>query len=129
MASGSVTRAQLLALSVASTLLAALAIAFVDQPVALWIATHDQNPLWDRVVAVLEYPAGIKPWSWTIPAALVGGVLTTLAVKRWRGSARAWMYIAIVYLLTRNLMGWSKTACRFRPATSRCSAAWCCRWS
>jgi membrane-associated phospholipid phosphatase len=65
---------------------------------------------------VLEYPAGITPWSWTIPAVLVGGVLATLAVKRWRGHARAWMYIAIVYLLTRNLMGWGKTLTgRYRP--------------
>jgi membrane-associated phospholipid phosphatase len=114
---GGVARAHLLALSAASTVLAALAIAFVDQPVALWIAAHDQNPVWDRVVHVLEYPAGITPWSWTIPAVLVGGVLITVAVARWRGYARSWMYIALVYLLTRNLMGWGKTLTgRYRPS-------------
>jgi len=112
-----VTRSQLLALAAVSTVIAAVAMTFVDQPVALWIAAHDQSPVWDRVVSVLEYPAGIAPWTWTPPVVLVGGVLISLAVPRWRGAARSWMYLAIVYLLTRNLMGWGKTLTgRYRPA-------------
>lgn len=114
---GSVTRSHLLVLSAASTLLAVLAGIFVDQPVALWIAAHDQSALWERVVTILEYPAGITPWTWTIPIMLTGGVLATLAVTRWRRYARSWMYIALVYLLTRNLMGWGKTLTgRYRPS-------------
>jgi membrane-associated phospholipid phosphatase len=97
-------------------LLAALAIGFVDQPVARWVHEHDQSALWEHVMSLLEYPAGIKPWSYTIPAILVGGVLATLAVERWRGYTRAWMYVAIVYLLTRNLMAWGKWLTgRYRP--------------
>jgi membrane-associated phospholipid phosphatase len=111
-----VTRSQLLAIAAASTLLAAIAVVVVDQPLALWIAAHDQNPAWDRVMTLLEYPAGITPWTWTIPILLTAGVLLSLAVARWRGYARAWMYMALVYLLTRNLMGWGKTLSgRYRP--------------
>lgn len=110
-------RRHLLALAVASTLLAALAIAFVDQPIARWIAAHDQSALWERVVTILEYPTGIRPWTWTIPLVLAGGTLLALAVRPWRGTARSWMYIALVYLLTRNLMAWGKFLTgRYRPS-------------
>jgi membrane-associated phospholipid phosphatase len=113
---GCVTRPHLLALAVACTLLAALAIGFVDLPVARWIGAHEQSALWDRAVAILEVPAGITPSPWAVPIVLTGGVLLTLGVARWRGYARSWMYIAIVYLLARNLMGWGKTLTgRYRP--------------
>jgi membrane-associated phospholipid phosphatase len=115
--SGEVERRYLLVIAAASTVLAALAMAFVDKPAALWIAAHDQSPLWNWLIGILEYPAGIAPWSWTPPIVLVAGVLLALAVVRWRRHARAWMYVAIVYLLTRNLMGWSKTLTgRYRPS-------------
>ena len=109
-------RRYLLVIAAVSTALAPLAIAFVDKPVALWIAAHDESPLWSWLVGVLEYPVGIAPWTWTLPILLVLGVLGSLAVVRWRRHARAWMYVAIVYLLTRNLLGWSKTLSgRLRP--------------
>jgi membrane-associated phospholipid phosphatase len=111
-----VTRRHLLALAVASTLVTALAIGFVDLPVARWIGAHEQSALWDRILAILEYFAGIEPSPWTVPIVLTGGVLLTLAVARWYRHARSWMYTAIVYLLARNLMGWSKTLTgRYRP--------------
>jgi membrane-associated phospholipid phosphatase len=111
-----VTRRHLLALAIASTLCTALAIAFVDLPVAGWINAHEQSALWPRAVAILEIAAGITPSAWTVPIVLTGGVLVTLAVARWRRHARSWMYVAIVYLLARNLMGWGKTLTgRYRP--------------
>jgi membrane-associated phospholipid phosphatase len=113
---GPVTRRQLLALAVASTLGAALAIGFVDLPVARWVAAHEQSALWSRAVAILEYLAGITPSPWTAPIVLTGGVLVTLAVARWHRYTRSWMYVALVYLLARNLMGWGKTLSgRYRP--------------
>ena len=115
--SGSVERRYLLVIAAGSTVLAALAMACFDKPVAVWIAAHDQSPLWNWLIGVLEYPAGIAPWSWTPPIVLMAGVLLALAVARWRPYARAWMYVAIVYLLTRNLLGWSKTLTgRYRPS-------------
>jgi membrane-associated phospholipid phosphatase len=111
-----VERRALLIIAAVSTVLAPLAMTFVDQPVALWIAAHDESPLWSWLVGVLEYPVGIAPWTWTPPMLLVLGVVVSLAVVRWRRYARAWMYVAIVYLLTRNLMGWSKALTgRLRP--------------
>lgn len=109
-------RSRLLALAVASTVLAVLAVFLVDQPLALWIAGHEQSPVWKPAVRFLEYPAGISPWDWTVPIVLVAGTLLALTVSRWRGHARSWMYVAIVYLLTRNLMAWGKTLTgRYRP--------------
>ena len=113
---GKVERRTLLILAAVSAVLAPLAMAFVDKPVALWIAAHDESPLWSWLTHVLEYPVGIAPWTWTLPILLVVGVLASLAVARLRHHARAWMYVAIVYLLTRNLLGWSKTLTgRLRP--------------
>ena len=105
---GKVERRYLLIIAAVSTVLAPLAMAFVDQPVALWIAAHDESPLWSWLTHVLEYPVGIAPWTWTLPILLVVGVVASLAVVRLRRYARPWMYVAIVYLLTRNLLGWSK---------------------
>ena len=113
---GGVTRRLLLILAVASTLLAAIAFAFVDLPVARWIAAHERSTLWDRTVKILEYVVGITPSPWTVPIVLTGGVLVTLAVARWRRYAPSWMYVAMVYLLARNLMAWGKTLTgRYRP--------------
>jgi len=106
----------MLAIAAASIVLAGLAGLFVDRPLALWIAGHEQSLLWARAVAILEYPAGVAPWTWTVPVVVVGGTLVTLAVPRWRSHAHAWMYIAVVYLLSRNLMTWGKTLTgRYRP--------------
>jgi membrane-associated phospholipid phosphatase len=111
-----VTRRHLLTLAVASTLLAALAIAFIDLPVARWIAAHERSALWNPTVKILEYIVGISPSPWAVPIVLTGGVLVTLAVARWHRHAPSWMYVALVYLLARNLMGWGKTLTgRYRP--------------
>lgn len=109
-------RKHLLAVALASMLLAVIAAAFIDRPLALWIAAHEQNWVWEPSVRYLEYLAGVSPWHWTVPVIVVVGTLASLAVARWRGQTRAWMYIAVVYLLSRNLMAWGKTLTgRLRP--------------
>jgi membrane-associated phospholipid phosphatase len=116
MASGSVPRRYLLAIALASMVITVIAVAWIDRPLALWIAAHDQSPWWDRIVKILEYPIGITPWTWTVPIVVVGGTLITLAVPSLRRQRHAWMYLAVVYLLTRNLTFFIKIfAGRYRP--------------
>jgi membrane-associated phospholipid phosphatase len=111
-----VTRRQLLVLAAAAALATALALALIDEPAARWIAAHDQSPWWDRAIAVLEVPLGIEPWKWTMPLVLVAGVAACLAVPRLRPAARSWMYVALVFLLAKNLTLWIKTFTgRLRP--------------
>jgi membrane-associated phospholipid phosphatase len=113
---GSVTRAHLLVVAVASTLLAALGVVWFDLPLSRWVGTHEQSGVWNPLVTVCEYFIGITPWAWTALVVLCGGVLATLVVPRWHRHARAWMYVTIVYLLSRNLMAWGKTLSgRLRP--------------
>lgn len=113
---GSVTRSQLFAIAVASTVLAVLGVLVFDLPLSRWVADHDQSAAWAPIVKVCEYFVGVSPWIWTVPLVLCAGVVATLAVQRWRSHARAWMYVALVYLLSRNLMAWGKTLTgRYRP--------------
>jgi len=43
--------------------LTVLAIVAIDEPLARWVASYQPSSIWDRVVHVLEYPAGIEPRS------------------------------------------------------------------
>ena len=96
--------------------LTVVAIMFIDEPLARWVATYQPSPIWDRVVHVLEYFAGIEPWTYTMPVVLGGGVIVTLAVPRLRAHAWSWMFVALVYLASRNAMAWIKTLTgRYRP--------------
>lgn len=109
-------RAQLLKLAIASALLALLGVAFLDKPIALWVHAHEQSGVWNAIVGKLEYAIGIEPWTYLAPAVLVAGFVATLVVAHWRPYARAWGYVAVVYLVTRNLMGWAKVVFgRLRP--------------
>jgi membrane-associated phospholipid phosphatase len=113
---GKVTRPQLLALAVVSMLVAMLAVLFIDLPLSRWVSAHQPSTLWEPAVSALEYITGIAPSPWIAPIVLCGGVIATLLVARWHPYARSWMYITIVYLLARNLMGWGKTLTgRYRP--------------
>lgn len=106
----------MLALAVVCTLLATLGLLFFDVPLSQWVGAHEQSSAWDPIVTVCEYFIGITPWAWTATVVLVGGVLATLVVRRWHPHAPAWIYVTIVYLLSRNLMGWGKTLTgRLRP--------------
>jgi len=100
----------LIGLSVAT----AVAIAWIDQPLARWIATFVPPRIAGTAIQVLEYAAWIEPWKWAWHIALVGATLAALrfAPAHFRRVA----YIALVALLSRNLMGWIKSATgRVRP--------------
>ena len=81
------TRPHLLALAIASTIIAALGLGFVDLPIARWLGAHEQSSLWETTVKILEVPAGLTPSAWTVPIVLTGGVVLSLAVARWRDRA------------------------------------------
>ena len=113
---GSVTRAHLLTLAAVSTLLTVLSLLLFDFPLSRWVGAHEQHPAWESIVTACEYVIGITPWVWTATVVLCAGVLVTLAVPRWHPHARAWIYVTVVYLLSRNLIGWVKTITgRLRP--------------
>ena len=99
--------------------LTALAIALVDRPFAHFIATHETGePVWSRVLGYVEYVIGIVPASWPYVgiAVLCAGVIVTRAVPRWRHQTPAWMFVALVHLLSRNATFWIKFATgRLRP--------------
>ena len=112
----SVTRAHLLTLAAVSTLLATLGLVFFDLPLSQWVSAYEQSSAWEPIVTVCEYLIGVTPWVWTATVVLCGGVLATILVRRWHHHAPAWIYVTIVYLLSRNLTGWGKTLTgRLRP--------------
>ena len=103
-------------LAVACTVIAALCVAFVDAPVARWLATREATGAWDAGVMGLEYAIGIEPWKWIGVTILVAGVISSLALPRYRAAAPAWVFVASTHLLARNLMLWGKTLTgRLRP--------------
>ncbi len=96
--------------------LTAVAMLWLDEPLARWVATTEPSHVWDRVIGVLEYPAGIEPWTYTMAVLLAGGAVVTLAMPRLRAHAWNWMFVALVYLASRNAMAWLKTLTgRYRP--------------
>jgi membrane-associated phospholipid phosphatase len=103
-----VTRRHLLLLAATCAVLAALGVAFLDEPIARWVHGYEESWLWSAVVGRLEYAVGIEPWTYLAPAVMIAGVVASLTVPRMQPYARAWLYITVVYLLTRNLMGWAK---------------------
>ncbi|HEY0189872.1 MAG TPA: phosphatase PAP2 family protein [Kofleriaceae bacterium] len=110
------SRPQLLALALASAVIAALAVLFVDAPLALWVAAHEQRGFWDPAVAVLEVVVGVEPFVLTVPLVLALGAIVTTASRRWYAQSRRWLYVALVYLLARNIMMWAKLfSGRLRP--------------
>src|SRR5262245_37515841 len=52
----------LLVIAAASEVATALCIAFLDQPVARWVAQWEPHPVWDRGIAVLEWAIGLPIW-------------------------------------------------------------------
>jgi membrane-associated phospholipid phosphatase len=97
--------------------LAGLAIATIDQPLARWLATREMWPrLWDGGIAALEYATGLEPWKWLGVAVLGAAAIGAAASRRWRPTARALAYIALVQVATRLIVGWIKVATgRLRP--------------
>jgi membrane-associated phospholipid phosphatase len=93
------------------------AIVVVDRPLARFIAGHETGePTWSNVLGYVEYAIGITPWPWTGVTLLVAGVVITRVMPRWRYQTPAWMFVALVHLLSRNLTMWIKALTgRIRP--------------
>jgi membrane-associated phospholipid phosphatase len=105
----------LLPVALAYAVATAAAIVWLDGPLAHWLATFEK-PAWaGTVITYLEYAAGIEPWKWTLHVVLVGGTLIALLFARAHFGRVA--FIAMVALLSRNLMLWCKGATgRLRPS-------------
>lgn len=103
-------------LTIALAVVTVLCIAFVDVPVAHWVAAHDTQPnVWSAVLHVLEFPLGIEPWRYIGVAVLTTGVIATQLV--WKRHANAWLFVAATHLVSRNVMLWTKTIFgRLRPS-------------
>ena len=94
----------------------AAAIAWLDAPLAQWLATQQKPAIATEVITYLEYAAGLEPWKWTFHVALVAATLAVTVVPRLRRHAPQVTYVALVALLARNLMLWTKgISGRLRP--------------
>jgi undecaprenyl-diphosphatase len=111
-----------------ATGLTILCIIVVDEPVARWLATRDAWPaMWAQILRVLEYPLGIEPYKWIGVYVMVAGALASLLVPRLRFMASAWVLVALVHLIGRNVMMYVKPLTgRLRPSqwTSFGGDAW-----
>jgi membrane-associated phospholipid phosphatase len=109
---------RLLEVAAVSTIVTALCIVTIDQPLARWLATRETYPdVWNQIIAVLEYPLGIEPWKWTGICVLVAASLATLLVARLRPYAAVFLVITLTHLFARNASLWVKTLTgRFRPS-------------
>ena len=108
----------LLPIAAVTTLLMLVCILLVDEPFARWIATRETYPrFWNETIGYLEYPLGIVPYRWTGVWILVGGSIITLAVTKLRPAAFAFLLVAAVHLLDRNVTFWMKFGFgRLRPS-------------
>lgn len=110
------SRPQLLVLALASAILAVLAVLFVDAPLALWVARYEQAGFWQPIVRVLEVVVGVEPFDLAVPIVLALGAIVTVASRRWYAQSRRWMFLALAYLVARNVMMWAKLfSGRLRP--------------
>ena len=109
---------RLLQVALVCAILTALCIVTIDQPLARWLATREMHPaIWNRAIAILEYPLGIEPWKWTGICVLVAGSIVTLLVPKLRSAAAIFLVVTLTHLLARNASLWVKTLTgRFRPS-------------
>ncbi|MEO8698693.1 MAG: phosphatase PAP2 family protein [Kofleriaceae bacterium] len=106
----------LLVVVVVTAVISALCILAVDQPVALALAPYEPSSLWDRGIDLVEWVIVFPVWRYALPVALVVGMLACVIVKRWRGAAPAWMFVAGVHLASRLTVNWFKDGtARLRP--------------
>jgi membrane-associated phospholipid phosphatase len=112
------TMKHLLPIAAITTLLTIVCIVAFDEPFARWIATRETYPrFWNEVIGYLEYPLGIEPYKWAGVWVLVGGSVLALAITRLRPAAFAFLAVASVHLLDRNLTFWLKVGTgRLRPS-------------
>ena len=103
-------------LAAATTILAALSIALLDQPVARWLAGFEPLALWDRGLDGLEWLLLLPAFKLASAMVLVLGMVVAVAVPRWRNQAPVWMYLAGVHVISRFMMIHLKDATgRLRP--------------
>ena len=106
----------LLPVGLAYAVAAAMAIAWLDAPLARWIATFEKPTIAGVAIRYLEYAGGLEPWKWTWHVVLVGATLAVTVLPRARRFAPQVTYVALVALASRNLMLWSKGMTgRLRP--------------
>lgn len=103
--------------------LTAVAIAFLDAPLARWLAQWEPSPLWGKLLTALEWPAGLQlkkrvyligpdflgplelnATRWAYALGLGAVALVTLLVPRLRGAAPAWCFAALAHLASRLAM-------------------------
>jgi len=97
--------------------LTAICILFVDRPVAEWLGPHPAGAaIWNEILSIVEYVVGIEPWIWLVPVILGALVLWTIQSPLGAQMRRGVWFVALDYLLARNLMLWGKlVAGRLRP--------------
>lgn len=98
--------------------LTAISVVAIDEPLARWLATREVHPaIWNQAIALLEYPLGIEPWTWSGICVLVAASLVTLLVPRLRAYASVVLIVTLTHLLARNCSLWVKTLTgRLRPS-------------
>jgi len=116
----------LLRLAMASAVACAVAIPWIDHPLAAWLATRDTVPgAWNTTLSLFEYAIGIEPWRWLGTIVLVAGTLVTWAVPRWHRAAKPWLFVTLSHLIAVNVMLWGKLATgRLRPHEWNRHAEW-----
>ncbi|MGN6106773.1 MAG: phosphatase PAP2 family protein [Kofleriaceae bacterium] len=104
----------------ACAVVAAISIAALDRPIARWLSGYEPSALWDRGIDGLEWLIGLPlapPVGRLLLAfVLVGGMLATLIVPRWRAAAPAWIVLAATHVIARWATNHLKDATgRLRP--------------
>lgn len=117
--------------SAAFAVATALAIAVVDAPLARLLDRWVPAAFWGKLLELLEWPAGLQlkkrvyligpielnatRWAYALGLGLITAL--TLAVPRWRHTARAWAFIFFTHLIARHAMVEIKEATeRLRPS-------------
>jgi membrane-associated phospholipid phosphatase len=83
--------------------LSAVCIVAIDRPLAAVIGAYEPLAFWDKGIDTLEWGLGLPFFRLFAPVVLVGGMVTVLAVRRWRPHAHAWMIVAGTHLICRFL--------------------------
>lgn len=92
------------------------AIAWLDAPLARWLATFEKPAIAHDVIHVLEYATLVEPTKWLLLAVFTAATLAVAFVPRLHRWFPQVTYVVLVALLTRNLTLWCKGATgRLRP--------------
>ena len=98
--------------------LTAIAIAWIDRPLARFLADHGASwdPLWNHGVEAAEVATGMTVWKWLAGATLLAAAAAAAALRRWT-LARAFVFVGAVHLASRISGNWLKAGFeRLRPS-------------